>query len=339
MGAEILSVIIDTVRPTHVLHIATEKDKHLPALNRLSTGPAATKTDKVKIFSLEPGRVLASRVTAVDLRTLRLVSYFLRDYAWIRDKVRTSSEVQRSKRRSSVSSITSLVGGGGGVGTGGGGDAEEEDVITMEEEEEEEGDGGVYIRNGVLVDREGIIAIAILKLSPFSAPFSSVAIRSIDASVPAHLLLASLNASLVGISVISRSLDDGQEQDTNVNEGMLKLQHQPDASSVSSRCFELDCRGTAPLTHCFGMGIVRAMDVSEQVFFVTTPVDPLRVFSMGKPCLIRGNIQLPTLFLFGPCLPLFPYLSGETAGEGGLQMNARKNVKRHVGGKAKAGVV
>ena len=55
MGAEILGAIVDTVEPDRVFHLMTDKDKHLPALDRYlegGEGPAYSS----EVATLSPGR-------------------------------------------------------------------------------------------------------------------------------------------------------------------------------------------------------------------------------------------------------------------------------------------
>ena len=70
-GAEILSNIVKTLNPTHVLHISTLKDQNLPAL---SVVPSFCK-----IMKMEVGSAVSSKVSPGDLRNLRMISYYLRN--------------------------------------------------------------------------------------------------------------------------------------------------------------------------------------------------------------------------------------------------------------------
>ena len=104
MGLEVLTSIITTTKPTHVIHLCTDKNKDLPALYQLgvvpapmvraknvsvsedqtastTTSPSANTGNPVsecssgnltaKIFTLKPVRNTASKIAAVDLRNLR----------------------------------------------------------------------------------------------------------------------------------------------------------------------------------------------------------------------------------------------------------------------------
>ena len=104
MGAEVLIAVIKLVNPTHVLHISSEKDRDLPALDSIrgpsvdcssqqvditvsnnskkatltSSDSAYLSSDRVsrgptgcRLFTLDPGRLRPSKIHSVDLRYLR----------------------------------------------------------------------------------------------------------------------------------------------------------------------------------------------------------------------------------------------------------------------------
>jgi mRNA cleavage and polyadenylation factor CLP1 P-loop len=107
MGAEVLTAVMEIVQPTHVMHISSEKDRDLPAVNKLkgyraeghdtshcscsrssssssnSSSGARDMSSKssdlegeaeptgCRVFTLEPGRLWPSKIHSVDLRTLR----------------------------------------------------------------------------------------------------------------------------------------------------------------------------------------------------------------------------------------------------------------------------
>lgn len=93
MGAEMLAAVVALVRPTHVLHVSTEKDSDLAALRDLrvandpgsggaGVGAGVGACDNghrggggggggCEVLTLVPGRLVPARTTAADLRTLR----------------------------------------------------------------------------------------------------------------------------------------------------------------------------------------------------------------------------------------------------------------------------
>ena len=70
IGSELLGSIIRLVGPTHVVHITSVKDQGIPVLDTLISAPEPQAQPFLKL-SVEPGRVTASRVAAMDLRLLR----------------------------------------------------------------------------------------------------------------------------------------------------------------------------------------------------------------------------------------------------------------------------
>ena len=68
-GAEILSAIVRMINPTDILHLSTPKDRTLDAFMELPEACA--------LRTIEPGSSQPARASAVDLRSLRLISYFL----------------------------------------------------------------------------------------------------------------------------------------------------------------------------------------------------------------------------------------------------------------------
>jgi hypothetical protein len=103
MGAEVLTAVMEIVQPTHVMHISSEKDRDLPAVNKLkgyrveghnTSQCSSSSSSKLvsaarhssnntshlegdgeppdcRVFTLEPGRLWPSKIHSVDLRTLR----------------------------------------------------------------------------------------------------------------------------------------------------------------------------------------------------------------------------------------------------------------------------
>jgi len=69
-GAEILAAIVRMTSPTDIMHLSTAKDRHLDSLKELP--------ETCTLRTVEPGSTEPSKTNASDLRTLRLVAYFLR---------------------------------------------------------------------------------------------------------------------------------------------------------------------------------------------------------------------------------------------------------------------
>jgi polynucleotide 5'-hydroxyl-kinase GRC3/NOL9 len=66
MGVEILGSVLGTIHPSHVMHIATQKDVTLPAIEE-----ARLQHKELVYASLTPGRMVPSKIAAQDLRDLR----------------------------------------------------------------------------------------------------------------------------------------------------------------------------------------------------------------------------------------------------------------------------
>jgi polynucleotide 5'-kinase involved in rRNA processing len=77
MGAEILSAVLQIVRPTRILHLSTEKDRDLPPVRdymeskKVTEGEEEEGRDGCVLYTLEPGRLTASNIHSIDLRNLR----------------------------------------------------------------------------------------------------------------------------------------------------------------------------------------------------------------------------------------------------------------------------
>ena len=84
MGSELLSSLLETVRPTHLFHLVTEKDAELVAVEAYlrQTGEmhSSNGADKhsvghirpsLEVMALDPGSTAPSKVVSSDLRTLR----------------------------------------------------------------------------------------------------------------------------------------------------------------------------------------------------------------------------------------------------------------------------
>lgn len=83
MGSEILQAAVQAVAPHMVLQVVSDKDRYIPALSCI---------DSEIIHPLESGSSSPSSVAALDLRNLRMVSYFLRDSVLLKDLLRLESD-------------------------------------------------------------------------------------------------------------------------------------------------------------------------------------------------------------------------------------------------------
>jgi len=77
MGAEILSGILAIIQPTHIVHLCTERDQSI--LSPTLDDYVYAASQEVRRVAVPPGRIInAPQIAAVELRSLRLISSFLR---------------------------------------------------------------------------------------------------------------------------------------------------------------------------------------------------------------------------------------------------------------------
>jgi len=313
MGSEILAGIVSITQPHYVLQLVTEKDRHLPALEHL---------DASTIHALEPGSSAANPVSALDLRTLRLVSYFLGQNSLLKQHVRNANSF-RSR---------CIYGASGNSNSS---------------SSAEEG-GGIYIRSGALVDKQGVLAAVFAGMKPWIAPASAVALGRLADDVPAHLLPALMNASLIGIC----ETENSQELLLcNHNSSGKNIDNDTESHLAASTIFQTrqelaGALGHVAVTPCHGLGVVRSINLQQKQFYLLSPVDPNTSSwycagptdrpgmgasegrTVSPVALVRGSMALPVSLLFASNFPCHPYLTSASAGDGAAQTRARNNVKR-----------
>jgi hypothetical protein len=154
-GEEVLAALFRIVEPTHIVHVSTVKDPQLrPAEYTASVSSCV-------VMPISPGQVVPSPIHAIDLRNLRLISYFLGDQIAL--KKYTSSKTNNASDKTP--------------------------------------DGVISISNAAVSDPSGRIAEAMLRLLPYAIPFDSIAFRFLSHdTVSPRLTLAAFNASVVGIT-------------------------------------------------------------------------------------------------------------------------------------------
>lgn len=172
IGSELLTSIIEIIQPSNLFFISSEKDKWHPALD--------TASPSCKIAVLETGKSSPSKVSAADLRTLRLVSYFLRDNEYIRKKVIDSKAIETVVHRVYCNADAGC-------------DVDDER-------------SSLYVQNGNLVDKNGDLALGLLQENSIVVPCESICLEAIGLSVPPNLLPAAFNGALVGLHSESTEL-------------------------------------------------------------------------------------------------------------------------------------
>ena len=328
MGAEILSGILAIVQPTHIIHLCSERDHSI--LSPTLDDHISTATQEVCRVVLSPGRIVtAPQIAAVELRSLRLVSSFLRSNQELLKFTRTYYHANSQLRKvGGEEAIAAAVGSANDC---------------------------IFIRSGSIVDSTGILAVHFLKSSAYSIPFSQLVISTMPKiEVPISLTLAAINASLIAFIKLegSSSNDDYiwpglcapspmrfrydtkhlQQHHLSTNRFGHHYSEKDDSSIVE---FELTVSSQCPLAECVGFGVVRFIDIPNSCLFITTPPNDF-LHDMAKEtspsrlriCIVRGNLQLPTSMLYSPSLVCFPYFTSETAGEGATKSKNRHNLKR-----------
>ena len=292
-----MSSIIQLFQPTHILYLTSEKDLHALDVPVFSH----SNSKKCKIFKVEVGRKAPSKVAANELRTLRTISYFLRDSDYIRN------EFTMKKISSSSSSPYSLP---------------------------------IYVRNGSIVDSRGIIATALLKAPSLKTSLSSVSLRSLTGSISPRLVLALFNFSLVGVHISDTSKYEDSKKNTMIrlkypsSSGEVNVLCDYDDQGVAS-LLPIPCEGVA-LVHSvdpIGQNIKLITSHYTHDSLMTSSSLSTKRSAQYRTTLIRGSCSMtvPVVMSYHPLcgFPFMPYQTGELAGEGvGSMKVGRNNVKR-----------
>ena len=156
--------------------------------------------------------------------------------------------------------------------------------------------------------------MALTEIAFCSVQFDRTVLYTVEAMSP-RLLLASFNASLVGICCNERS-DILQEIPLYLRYGDRRFQlHFLAPSSIN------------PLLPLHDVGIIRAVDIRANHFLLICPTPPPLNGGNGV-VFIKSTTPLPLLLTYSPRQLCYPYLSSEVEGEGCRRMKARTNVKR-----------
>lgn len=271
----------------------------------------------------------------------RFVSYFLRASPSLRKRVRTeqpppdraaytADETYMPKIPStSNNSLTSLwsdtdtsvlpnhidtgTGTGNGAGTGTGdmppfrGRREETPIPKVSKKALALAAGeGFYIRKGTIVDGSGALALALMGSASLGVHFSEVVLQVQSMSVAPRLLLAAMNASMVGIVSYGKERDErslGLRRVTLSSAGRTAMSEydteksnssggsdfdasdslSPDVQDEDSSEFDITYNDAdngsheGDLPHCLGLGIVRAVDTVRQLLYIITPLTPTQL--------------------------------------------------------------
>lgn len=175
----------------------------------------------------------------------------------------------------------------------------------------------------------GIFALGLLSIPPLIVPFQKIIFNIVQSELPNSMILAAINAKVVGVSVISQTA----VAPLTVMTAQLRLKHPTiaDSSLVSISRFD-----RFEAIDCLGLGLVRGVDLINQTIIFTFPMqlqpfldqadlhdpDQYLIVSLGT------NINLPSQLSHGYGYPTFPYYGSEFAGEGTAQVKPRTNLKR-----------
>ena len=291
MGAEILGAVVDAVDPDRILHLMTDKDKHLPALNRYLVEEKRGGGDGGMVYNdhvetLLPGKLAPSPISAADLRSLRMAAYFLgKDCSFLSDLMMTTNSGVGEGKDTHYSD-------GKCTGTG------------ISASSNSNSSAVVQIRSAAIVDKYGTVASALCAMPAYSIPLDQVTMQCAGGggagAVKNDALPAVFNGSLVGI---------------------LKVED----TKQRKRSLDHDEMNASP-SRCVGLGVVRHVDESAGKLLLITPT-PVRSLPENV-LLVMGPMQLPMSMTYSPLMPTHPFMTSESAGDGSAKMKARNNVKR-----------
>jgi hypothetical protein len=190
---------------------------------------------------------------------------------------------------------------------------------------------GMFVRRGSLVDPAGTLALAVMEFQPFRVSMSKVIFQVQSTGLPPRLILAAMNASVVGIvchATVKRGeecsfakkvrlsakpssvendadrmqIDDEENRadstlsndiESNVEIGEGDVEREGEGSDSSNSCeFEInyticdDATCERELPTCIGIGIVRAIDLENQLLYILTPIDPSRLNALAGTSLL-----------------------------------------------------
>ena len=176
------------------------------------------------------------------------------------------------------------------------------------------------VRNGALSDAQCSVAGALQAQTPYSVPFHSVSLITLDAvALSPYELLRAFNGCVAALVVDEPPIGGGGGGGGGgADDGGAPA---PSPSPLPS---------LAP-GRCLGLCIVRSVDVAAQRLFVITPVplaDLRHVTALVRPAAGSG-ITLPLALSYHPDAPSFPYLHCESVVGASNTMKSRNNIQRH----------
>lgn len=281
MGEDLLGAVIDAVRPQHIVQLLGTSSAKQFDLDRLPEGCQVHRVGEY-LAPMEPlgGSPAPALPCAQDLRTLRLVSYF----------VGRGTEGHGADEAGGLETVGDGNDMREGVSEGGKGPSGCLFASSF-------WPGEATLRGGALYDKQHEVAALLSRRKPRRVPWRAVRIRVMNGPVPPNLVLHAINGALVGLIADPDPWNVGGKAASNrfdtAGEGLV-------------------CLSETPLRPCVGLGVVRSVDVEQRVLYVLTP-EPLEVLK-GVNVLVRGSLQLPPDMLYDPNWCSHPYFSAEAVG-------------------------
>ncbi|CAM9445586.1 unnamed protein product [Laminaria digitata] len=335
MGEDLLGAVIDVVRPRHIVQILGSSTAKTFELDRL---PQGCRLHRVGAWSTPPapagGTPAPARPSPQDLRTLRLVAYFVGRGCTATDDAARGEGAGCTDRAASATVCEGEAGRGaavdGGLREGGSTGATTEGGAGDEL--------SASLRGGAVYDQEHEVAALLAARKPRRVPWTAVQIRVMNGSVPPSLVLHAVNGALVGLIAVPRQPWEGGAgaagpgaaagaAGAGVGAGAGAASDSGSCGAAPPPGEGLACLAETPLAPCVGLGIVRSVDVEKRVFYVLTP-EPVEVLTAVN-VLVVGSLQLPMVMLYDPGLCSHPYFSSETVG--GEVIKSRNYLLRRAG--------
>lgn len=140
-------------------------------------------------------------------------------------------------------------------------------------------------------------AMSLVRDTPYEVPFTALKIKHLHSEVPPAESFRCVNACIVGLGVTSVGRD---------------IQDKNDRS-----------RSSLPL--CLGLGIVKAVDVTRGVFYISTPVPQEQLKQVD--ILLQGRVEIPVPLLMAKGY-LCPYLKERSQLVEGVGAGAMKSTRK-----------
>ena len=132
--------------------------------------------------------------------------------------------------------------------------------------------------------------VPMVNMRPYRVPWKYIRIRFLSGEIKTSLFLFSLNASIVGLCYDPTNY----KKVCDSSEFLQKNQNYPELLT------------STPICECFGLGLIRAIDPINHLFYILTPI-PLELLSRVNT-FVKGDIELPSHALLDGAVVNPPYL-------------------------------